>query len=436
MINALAAATGAAALAALALVLALVLSRQPPPLPLAVGFAVGVIGTLTLALVRYEAAVAVGFLLLPLAWVEPAPPDLVFGVLIALAVAGGRVALRRVRPGLTFLLGSFLALNLLSSIEVVDGARAATFFAITLYLAVFALWLAVYVDTTARARLVVRCYLVGAVASAVASTLALFGLLPGGELLTEGSRAHGLFKDPNVFGPFLVPAALIVMEELLSPRLLRISRAVKLGVFLVLTLGVFVSYSRAAWLNYGVGVLVLVLVFALRRGGGRYAFGVVAIVLTAFAGVTAVVEVTGSGGFFRERARVQTYDESRFGGQLVSLETAERYPLGIGPGQYEQAAGIAAHSTYARAAAEQGAPGLVILVGLLLVTLVSAARRAVRGRDLHGIGSAALLAAWSGLLANSLFIDTLHWRHLWLTAALIWAGSTVSRRRLGRESGR
>ena len=32
------------------------------------------------------------------------------------------------------------------------------------------------------------------------------------------------------------------------------------------------------------------------------------------------------------------------------------------------------------------------------------------------------ILAWVGLLANSLFVDTLHWRHLWLVAALIWAG--------------
>ena len=33
---------------------------------------------------------------------------------------------------------------------------------------------------------------------------------------------------------------------------------------------------------------------------------------------------------------------------------------------------------------------------------------------------AALLAAWCGLLANSAFIDTLHWRHLWIVAGLIY----------------
>jgi hypothetical protein len=46
----------------------------------------------------------------------------------------------------------------------------------------------------------------------------------------------------------------------------------------------------------------------------------------------------------------------------------------------------------------------------------------VLGRETYGIGSTALLAAWCGLLANSFFIDSLHWRHLWLLAGLIWAG--------------
>jgi hypothetical protein len=38
-----------------------------------------------------------------------------------------------------------------------------------------------------------------------------------------------------------------------------------------------------------------------------------------------------------------------------------------------------------------------------------------------------LLAAWVGLLANSVFVDTLHWRHLWILAGLIWAGSLIPR---------
>ena len=57
------------------------------------------------------------------------------------------------------------------------------------------------------------------------------------------------------------------------------------------------------------------------------------------------------------------------------------------------------------------------------MTLALAVGNAVAGRDAYGVGSAAALGAWCGLLANSLFVDTLHWRHLWLVAALIWVAA-------------
>ena len=141
--------------------------------------------------------------------------------------------------------------------------------------------------------------------------------------------------------------------------------------------------------------------------------------------------MSGSSGFLVERARPQSYDAERFGAQAVGINAAEQYPLGAGPGQFEQIAPISAHSTYVRVLAEQGIAGLATLAALLLFTLGAALRSALLGRDTYGIGSAALLGAWCGILANSFFVDTLHWRHLWLVAALIWAGS-MRRRTAGR----
>ena len=64
----------------------------------------------------------------------------------------------------------------------------------------------------------------------------------------------------------------------------------------------------------------------------------------------------------------------------------------------------------------------------MFATLLLAMRNVVRGIDTYGLGSAALLGSWLGLVANSLFVDTLHWRHFWLVAALIWAGAMRSER--------
>ena len=139
----------------------------------------------------------------------------------------------------------------------------------------------------------------------------------------------------------------------------------------------------------------------------------------------ATVRLTGSTDYLSQRTQLQQYDDQRFGAQLYGIEQSMRYPLGIGPGQFEVLGPIAAHSLYVRALAEHGLFGLLTLLALLLTTLGLAARNALAARNTYGIGSAALLAAWCGLLANSFFIDSLHWRHLWLVAALIWAGSRL-----------
>lgn len=414
---------GAGSLLTVAGALALLLSRYQPPLALVPALGVGVLGTLAFALARYDLAAAFGFLLLGFVRVEPAPTDVVFALVIAVALVTCRFTLRRVPPAATGLIVGFLALNLLSGMEVVDPRRGATFFAITLYLGVFSLWLTNYLDSARRTRLLLRAYLAAAVLSAGLSLLALSVLVPGGDLLVSGGRAQGLFKDPNVFGPFLVPAALILIDEILAPRLLRANPLTKVILFLVLTMGILFSYSRAAWLNFAVGIVVMFVVLSMRRRGGRRAVVLLAMVLLAAATLTAAATAVGSVDFLQERARLQTYDVGRFEAQLAGFEAAERHPFGIGPGQFEAASEISAHSIYVRTLAEQGVLGVVSVLALMILTLGWATRNAVIGRDTYGLGSTALLGAWCGILANSLFIDTLHWRHLWLIAALIWAGT-------------
>jgi O-antigen ligase len=426
----------AGGLGALALGLSRVLYRYPPTPLIVVGFAVALLGALALSLVSFDLAITVGVFLLAAVRFQPAPADLLFAVVITVGVVTGRVNFKRIPWGAALLVWAFLTLNLVSAIDVQDPVRAASFFAITLYVALFGLWLATYVTSSAAARRVTRAYVIAAVASAVVASLALFLPFPGAHLFTRIGRAEGLFKDPNVFGPFLVPAALIVLEEILAPRLFRTRRSVKLAAFAALSLGVLFSYSRAAWLNLGVGVLVVLTVIAFRRGGGRQAGRALAVVLAAAASVTAAVAFSGSTTFLEQRAKLQSYDASRFGAQDQSIHWAEQYPFGLGPGQFERYAGISVHSTYARALAEEGLPGLALMLALVLATFAAAGRNALEGRDTYGIGSAALLGAWCGIVVNSLFVDTLHWRHLWFVAALIWAGSGRATRAGPRPAGR
>jgi O-Antigen ligase len=413
----------AAGLLLLAVAAGVALSRHPLPLTLVFAFGFGLLGTLALALARYDTAVALGIFLLAAVRIEPAPADLIFFVVIAVALVTGRFDLRRAPLTVTLLLGVFLALNMLASVELIDVGRGVRFFAITLYLAVFALWLTGYVRSAYTARVVLRAYVAAAVVSAGLAVLALFVAFPGHHVFVLGPRAQGLFKDPNVLGPFLVPAALLVLEETVAPRLLRARLVTKAALLSILTVGILFSFSRAAWLNLVVGAFIMFCVLAMRRGGGRRAVTFVVTAVSAMAVLFAALAVTSSFAFLSERARFQAYDVQRFGAQLSGIELAAKYPLGVGPGQFEEISPISAHSTYVRALSEEGVLGLLVLLALLLLTLGLAGRNAVLGRDTYGIGSAALLAAWCGLLANSVFIDTVHWRHLWLVAALIWAGA-------------
>jgi O-antigen ligase len=248
---------------------------------------------------------------------------------------------------------------------------------------------------------------------------------PGRSLVdfSDHARARGFFKDPNVFGPFCVLCALFLVAELLEPRVLRSRRATKLLMLAALALGVIFAASRAAWLNATVALVVMIVSYALRRGGSRKV-ATLLVTLTAIGATTTIaLAASGSAGFLGSRSHEQHYDLQRFAAQRAGIRIVQDYPLGIGPGQSEHDIGYAPHSTYVRVLAEQGFLGLFVFLALALGTLGLATRNVFLGRDTFGISSVPLLAGLCGLLANSAFVDTLHWRHTWLVFGLIWAGA-------------
>lgn len=418
------------ALVLLAVGLAAVTYKYPPPdLGWLLAGGIGLVGLVALALSRYDVAVGLGFVLLALVNVEPAPPDVVFAIVMAVAAATGRFDLARVPFAILAALGAFITFNLLSVIEAIEPGLAGLFLSITLYLAVFSVWLTGFVNSFWRARIVVLTYLAAAVFSAAIGSLAYFYPFPGSESVlfgageATGQRVKGLFEDANVFAPFLIPIGLVLLEEMLHPRLIRLKPPLKVACLIILLLGVTLAFSRAAYVNLVIGVLVLLAVLMLRRGGGARAGALLTVILVSGGLVAATLTVTGQTEFLAERAKRQSYDTKRFSAQRTGIELAEQHPLGIGPGQFEVVSPVSAHSTYIRTLAEGGLFGFISFFSLMAITLLLAIRNAARGWHTYGIGSAALLAAWCGILANSFVIDSMHWRHLWVVAALIWAGA-------------
>ena len=227
----------------------------------------------------------------------------------------------------------------------------------------------------------------------------------------------GLFDDPNVFGPFMIVPFAFILAELVEPTLLAWGRRWLLDHSAGVRCGrpLLVLASCVAE-HVALVVITMIAAYALRRGGLLQATKTLGLGLIAVGVIVAALFLTGSTSFFLARAHVQYYDTARFQGQDASFELARTHLFGIGPGQYLDVVGIAAHSTYLRALGEEGVLGLALIILLLFTTLILACGNVVRGRSTFGISSVPLLGLWVGLIANSFFIDTLHWRHVWLVA--------------------
>lgn len=418
-----AAVVGGGVLVAAVLVIMLDQTQLTAPLVLVGG--VAMVAFVLLVVTRLDTAVTIAVALGAVVFVEPSPTDLAFVVILVVATVTGRLKLAEAPAPARIFVAALLVLNLVSMVDAFDVVVALRFAFITTYLAIMGLWMATWVDSERRARLVVLAWLWVGLFSAVIGIIAFNVPVPFRELLlsNQDTRVRGLFKDPNVFGPFLVPIAVIVLEQRIRPRILHLSSFWSAVVVSVLTLGVLFSFSRASWLNMCLAVGVMLLASALtRRGGARAAKTLISLLVVAVVAFGALA-ATGQLDFLQSRAKLQNYDSDRFSAQHAGYELGWEYPVGVGPGQFQFHHNIEAHSTFVRTLAEQGFGGVIAWIAIALSTLVLAARNALRGVDTYGIGASALLGAWCGLLLNSAVVDTLHWRHLWLVAALIWAGA-------------
>jgi hypothetical protein len=394
-------------------------------LPFALVLAIGLV---LLAFSRPATLFVIGFFLLAVVRTNPAPVDVVF-VLLMLATLSRRRPFSRVPPLVGLGLALFGILSIASMLNVVELGRAFVFELTTLYLIVLGLWLSgIFADETLTRR-ALKAYVVAALASAILALSALELKFPGSSFfLYDSQRPKALFKDPNVLGPFLVPAAAIMLEEIMRPRLFRWSWRRSLVVFAILCMGVVFSFSRAGWLNLGIAIAAVVGVYAARRRGFEPALRSLAAIAVCLVVGIGLLAATGSLGFLQSRSHLATYDQQRFGTQAAAFGKASKHVLGFGPGQSEIELNLSTHSLYARVVYEQGYVGATLVAAILGLTILAASGLAARDVDLHGLGSAALLGSWLGLLANSFFIDTLHWRHLWIVAALIWSASVLSHR--------
>jgi UDP-N-acetylmuramyl pentapeptide phosphotransferase/UDP-N-acetylglucosamine-1-phosphate transferase/O-antigen ligase len=371
--------------------------------------------------------------------VEPAPFELI--ALPLVLISWIRHMVSRARPytpssaALVLLLALF---SLLQVLPVLGAARdllqAAQYAAVTALLIMIGIHLGRLFGTgDPRFRAFVYGYCVVALFSAALAISSLrfvdTQVLP--EWLYYAGRPKAFFKDPNVLGPYLVPAVLAFLYRATHGRAL--GRLFYIGCALLCALGVIATASRGAWVNLALAVAVYTLL-------GRTRTAVLVMVVATASLVLALVGAAGTMStsapdlleLFAGRTQLQAYDADRFLKAREAFALGLRYPLGVGPGDityYTGWGGMAPHNTYARIWAENGPVALILFMLIVGTACVCALRAWLRSSGGAAGAVAIALALLMGVLVNAAVVDALHWRHFWVLVGLCVFSSHVWRPR-------
>ena len=370
---------------------------------------------------------------------EPSPYELSFVLVLPVSLFSGSFAFQRNTLGLLVLWIAFIPFALIAAFQATFTplTDALLFQIVTIFLFFTSYWVASYVADAPqqRMRLIVAAYTIGAVISASMGTLGYLGLIPGQEILTLYGRAKALFNDPNVFGPFLILPAMYALQRVLLGR----PGVAFWGgvVFMVITVGVFASFSRAAWGHLAISALM---VYALCFVFVAHAQEKVRMLIIALLG--ALVIVVAIGGLlsipsvqrlFEVRATAQNYDEGetgRFGRQGYAFELALDNPWGIGPLEFRNLRiKEEPHNTYVNVIHVYGWGGGLAFILLIGTTLWRGISFVVKNSP-NRLLLIPLVSVFVPLAGEAAIIDLDHWRHFFLVAGLIWgvtAGYRVTR---------
>lgn len=360
---------------------------------------------------------------------EPAPVDaLTIGLVILLPVVG----LARITPPLLLYLCLWLLVmagGYIASIASDELGVAVTHTSISLYLALASFIIAAFVAQNPKAHtaLILHAYLW---AGMIASTLALIGyfdLLPyAGELFTKFGRASGTFKDPNVFGPFLIPPLLYAVHLVTTRRFS--GTLLPLVGCVVLTLAILLSFSRGAWLALAIAGLLYGFCAFITAPTNRQRLKLLTLALIGLVGALAILvmalQVDKVSELMEQRASLsQSYDEGpegRFGGQAKAVGLILDHPFGIGAMAFSQRFhNEAPHNVYLAMFLNAGWFGGLAHLLLIILTLSLGWRHVFKrhpSQPLYLVAFASLVA----MMVEGAVIDTDHWRHFYLLMGLCW----------------
>jgi len=312
-------------------------------------------------------------------FVEPSPAEIWFTVALPFLILG----LRTNRSIIFAFSALFLPMLLSAFIGLISfGVFNFRFVIIDVYLFVFFFVLASCAVSLRKnpyqEKFLDQLMVPWALAGAINIIAGGFGYLTGrtglfGSQILKYGRLNGFFKDPNVLGPFLIPVSAYFLMRFLKGRG---NEFLNLSLFLFFSFGILLTFSRAAWLNYVVTMILLVGTALLNRRTRSKALGlfiIAPLIFLVFWYFSDKVSLLGISlkDFILGRLGLQSYDVGRFEAQrkFVDILSSANAFFGIGPGNYELYSRMATHSLYARYIGERGLFGFSLFVMFWVIVL-------------------------------------------------------------------
>lgn len=367
--------------------------------------------------------------------IEPSPYEAMFFVAL-LAFAPGGLRFDPSFAPVILCVAVFDGFGLLALIPYVGESSSVSFTGITVYITITALFFAALVaaDPLERMRTIRSGYVFAAMLAAVLGLIGYLDIAGLGPDFTayDGARAMGPFKDPNVFGPFLVAPIVWICQDLLLRRAAPLRSAAKL---LVLLSALFLSFSRGAMIDtISALVMALGLTFLTSPSSRlRRRVVVIAVVGTIVIGALLLIAlaIPSVREVALERATLtEDYDsgvQGRFGNQLRSIPMLLDRPFGFGPFRFAQFFPADPHEVFLSAFASFGWVGGLAFAVFVVLTLYAGwtcVFRQSRVRD----EAIAVWAAGFPQILQGVQIDTIHWRHLFLLIGCAFGLSAAARR--------
>ncbi len=359
----------------------------------------------------------------------PATADaLTLGLIVLLPIAG----LVAMKPALILLLCVWLiagASALIAATQATDLGGAVIHSSISIYLSFAFFVLAAFVAKRpdAHARNLMQVYVCAAVLASLAVLFGYVELNPGTDhQTTYFDHATGWLANSSAFGSFLVLPLLYVLHLMISRPLT--NAVVPASIFALLGSAVLISSwpdAKANLIVGGIAYAFLAFTTSPTQLQRLKLILIAALGSVVLAGVLVVsAQQPQTSEVLAERAKAmqtnQANDAERWGGYSKAAKTIPLKPLGIGAlefGQHDH--NVQLNNVYLSTMLQSGLISGLIFMAITLLTVAAGFAHAIKPGHLQPI-IIITYSAFLGLIVQGLASDLEHWRHYYLTMAVLW----------------